>query len=106
MNGKMFSEAVNKTLGLVGADVNLANRKAMIRFISECIPGRKQLVQSRIYANHERERRKVSEKKTDLMRESIERILNDCPTKNEMIRELESLMIKSGYSDAQPFPGA
>lgn len=85
------------TVGPDGADIisDIASRKILYQFICDCIPDRVTIVELQTALSSERNRRKQYEARVDLVRDEIERILCDIPTKNEMIRALEWLMTET-----------
>lgn len=65
------------------------------RLVHEMIPDRKLIVELRVWLHQEQRRRKEADARVDKLRHKIEQVLCDEPSKNEMLRLLESAMRES-----------
>lgn len=92
-------ELIEHTLVNLGVDISQENKRLLVKLISTAVPERRSLIQMRMDRDASSRRRKAAEDKVDNLRDSIEKILNDCGTKNEILTGLESLLKGTSYED-------
>lgn len=97
--GVVYTERLKECLVAVGCPVPWAqsNLDALSSCMRDMSPSIRTMLGLRTAVAGERERRKDAERRLDELREVIERALCDAPTKNEILRSLESLLDASSY---------
>lgn len=96
-----ISERYRQCLRELGVEITgeLRQLRPLSRLVTELIPDQRSLLEARMFAKEERDRRKKSDEYVDILRHAVERVLCDSPTKTEAIRILEEAMRETTYSN-------
>ncbi len=81
----------------MGISGELKQLKPLYRLVTDFIPERKTVLELRSAASGDRRRAASAERRLDQLRERIEVLLCDEPSRNEIMRELERMMADTQY---------